>query len=144
MTNEIIKVLDYLGEKFGMAIDWTQENVLPYVQDLAGRFVKYYTIQEIVYIVVFVLMGIAGFVLGRLLISSYVKVSKTGEDRILMTHYSYGTEPTLLGGISIIVVLICFLCGFIGVPVCVSELIKWTIIPEFQIVEEISYLMQTL
>lgn len=144
MSNEIIKVLEYLGEKFGVAIDWTQQNVLPYVQDLAGRFVKYHTIKEIVLIVVFALMGIIGVVLSRTLISSYVKTNKTKENSILMEYYSYGTNPTLLGGILIIVAVICLLCGFIGVPVCVSELIKWKIIPELQIVEEISYLMQTL
>lgn len=25
MSEEIIKVLDYLGEKFGIVVDWTQE-----------------------------------------------------------------------------------------------------------------------
>lgn len=40
-SEEIIKVLDYLCSKFGIAIDWTSENVMPYLQDLASRYIKY-------------------------------------------------------------------------------------------------------
>ena len=32
MSNEIIKVLDALSDKLGIAVDWTSENVLPYLQ----------------------------------------------------------------------------------------------------------------
>lgn len=41
MSEEIIKVLDDLCAKFGMAIDWTAENVQPYLLELFDRFVKY-------------------------------------------------------------------------------------------------------
>lgn len=30
MSEEVIKILDALAEKFGLAIDWTSANVLPY------------------------------------------------------------------------------------------------------------------
>lgn len=41
MSDEIIKVLDALGEKLGIVIDWTQQNVQPYIQDLCQRAVQY-------------------------------------------------------------------------------------------------------
>lgn len=31
VSDQIIEVLNYLGEKLGVTIDWTSENVLPYV-----------------------------------------------------------------------------------------------------------------
>ena len=31
MSQQIIEVLDYLFEKFGIAIDWTSENIMPYI-----------------------------------------------------------------------------------------------------------------
>lgn len=34
MNEEIIKILDYIGSKFGVAIDWTDKNVTPYLQEL--------------------------------------------------------------------------------------------------------------
>ena len=41
VSSEIIEVLDYLGEKFGIAIDWTSNNVLPYLQALVDKFIKW-------------------------------------------------------------------------------------------------------
>lgn len=37
MGEEIIKVLDALAEKFGLAIDWTSNNVIPYLETLCGK-----------------------------------------------------------------------------------------------------------
>ncbi|MBE6618393.1 MAG: hypothetical protein E7626_01250 [Ruminococcaceae bacterium] len=41
ISDGIIKVLDNLAMKFGIAIDWTAENALPYLQELAGRLIQY-------------------------------------------------------------------------------------------------------
>ena len=38
MSEEIIKVLDYLGAQIGIAIDWSSENVWPQVTDILGRY----------------------------------------------------------------------------------------------------------
>jgi hypothetical protein len=39
-TNKVVEVIDALCEKFGIAVDWTSNNVLPYVTELMGRFIK--------------------------------------------------------------------------------------------------------
>ena len=59
VSSEIIEVLDYLGEKFGIAIDWTSNNVLPYLQTLADKFIKWEISTSIVWIIiaVFVMIG---------------------------------------------------------------------------------------
>ena len=31
MSDEIIKLLDDLGQRFGIAIDWSSENMMPYI-----------------------------------------------------------------------------------------------------------------
>lgn len=41
MSDEIIKVLDALAEKFGIAVDWTRQNIQPYIEDLCHRIVGY-------------------------------------------------------------------------------------------------------
>ena len=38
MSQEIINVLNYLGEQLGIAIDWSSENVWPQVMDILGRY----------------------------------------------------------------------------------------------------------
>lgn len=41
VSEQIIQVLDNLGEKFGLAIDWSSENILPYVNELMNKAVSY-------------------------------------------------------------------------------------------------------
>ena len=40
-SSQFIEVLDALCEKFGIAIDWTSQNVVPYVTELATRIIAY-------------------------------------------------------------------------------------------------------
>lgn len=40
-SNELITVLDYLAQKLGIVIDWTSDNVTPYLKDLCDRFIEY-------------------------------------------------------------------------------------------------------
>jgi hypothetical protein len=51
-SQEIINVLDYLCMKFGIAIDWTSENVMPYLEDLCGRYIQYEVYTSIAWCVV--------------------------------------------------------------------------------------------
>lgn len=41
VSNQIIAVLDAICEKFGIVIDWTASNIMPYLQDLCHRIVAY-------------------------------------------------------------------------------------------------------
>ena len=41
MSEEIIKVFDYIGEKLGIVIDYTQKNIQPYLEDLWHRYITY-------------------------------------------------------------------------------------------------------
>lgn len=41
VSKQIIEVLDYLCKKIGVVVDWSQGNVMPYVQDLYRRFIAW-------------------------------------------------------------------------------------------------------
>ena len=41
VSEQIIQVLDNLGEKFGLALDWSSENILPYASELMNKAVSY-------------------------------------------------------------------------------------------------------
>lgn len=41
ISQEIIAILNDLCEKFGIAIDWTADNILPYVQTLCEKFIQF-------------------------------------------------------------------------------------------------------
>ena len=66
VSSEIIEVLDYLGEKFGIAIDWTSNNVLPYLQTLIDKFIKWEISTSIVWIAITAFVIVAMIVLINL------------------------------------------------------------------------------
>lgn len=55
ISSEVIKVLEYLGDKFGLVIGWSSENILPYVSQLCEKFIVWETNTSIAWIVI---MGI--------------------------------------------------------------------------------------
>lgn len=55
MSNEIIKILDAICDKFGLAIDWTSQNVMPYVERLCEHIVQYELSSSILYILIAIL-----------------------------------------------------------------------------------------
>lgn len=67
VSDQIIEVLEALFEKFGIAIDWTGQNVLPYVQELMNKAVSYELWTSVMRIVFFLLStGICWFIVWRL------------------------------------------------------------------------------
>ena len=52
MSEQIIKVLDSVCEKFGIAIDWTSNNVLPYIQQLGDKIIAYDICMSIMWLVI--------------------------------------------------------------------------------------------
>lgn len=52
MSNEIIDILNKVGEQFGITIDWTSKNVLPYLETIFQRATSWMIGEAIVWIVV--------------------------------------------------------------------------------------------
>ena len=46
VSNQIIEVLDYLSAKMGIVVDWTAENMVPYLTDLIERMVSYQIVNK--------------------------------------------------------------------------------------------------
>lgn len=39
--NYIVEIINALAEKFGIVVDWTNQNVMPYMEDLMQRIVNF-------------------------------------------------------------------------------------------------------
>lgn len=76
MSEEVIKVLDNLAQKFGIVIDWTNQNILPYLQDLMGRYISLQNSYAIIWIVISIIMIIGSIIL----ISKCIKATKKPND----------------------------------------------------------------
>lgn len=126
MSEEVIKVLDALAEKFGIAIDWTSANVLPYLQQLCGKYVTY----EIATSVVWILIGICLLFVGKYVIEKAKQCWKKYKENTY-SNYDYGT--IMLG-----ILAGCVIIGGIAVILCQTfDIVTCIIFPEKIIIDEI-------
>ena len=142
MSQEIISVLNYLGEQIGVAIDWTSENVWPQVVDILGR----YRLMEIIK------MGLRmalefGVILAALIvfiksIKAYKTINKTKENNFWWEQRYDGSFELTFEGVGLMVIM-----GFAGVAflvafsVDIGEILKWIIVPEIKYLEMLKGLM---
>lgn len=138
MDNKIIEALDYLGEKIGIAIDWTAENVYPQVLDFMAR----YKIYEIVADCIWIIFAIGYLFMTYLCIKKYIIpartkaiVEKQSNFWFEYTHWNYAKDTCELQfgagiliafvGVGAIISVFLFICN-------ISDIIKWIVIPEAQ------------
>lgn len=56
MDKQIINVLNELSDKCGLAIDWSSEKILPYLNDLFARYIRYEITKSVVSIAIEILI----------------------------------------------------------------------------------------
>lgn len=123
MSNEVIKVLDHICDKFGIAIDWSSSNIIPYLQDLMVRITKYVTYTSIFWLVISMLTIIISIYLS-------IKLIKWSKD----TYY----DDVITIGCSVITPIIVIIFFLVGITAC-QNLIEINTIPEKYIIEMIQY-----
>ncbi len=122
MSNEIIKVLDHLCDKFDIAIDWSSNNVMPYLQDLMVRITKYVIYTNILWLVISILIiGATVFAL--------VKIIKVARESM----YDWDFIIAISSLIGSIIIIVFFLTGMYA---C-QNLIEVNTVPEKYIIEMI-------
>ena len=129
-SEEIIKVLEYLGNKFGVAIDWTQENVLPYAQELFHRIITYKIVENSACcILALINLVVVAFII-RACIKSYKESGKENKDTLFWEDTICGTEIKI-GALLFLVFYGVFsvVLTIIGV-VSFFELLEWIFVPE--------------
>ena len=117
-SDELIKTFDYLLSQFGIAVDWTSENVLPYLQTLAEKLVRFEINTSIMWLVV----GVVVLTVG---VWIFVKDIKDWDSGVF-----------ILGAILIIVAGIVCCCQVYDIIKCVS-------FPELYVFEYIKLALKT-
>lgn len=118
MSDEIIKMLDDLGKRFGIVIDWSSENVMPYLKDLISRYIDYEVMTSIAWIVIGVILLIGGIIFT-----------------IVFVKNDCDCAPLISLGVAI--------CGAIVIGVQVFDIITCYTIPEKAIIEYINSLLSS-
>jgi len=111
MSNEIIKVLDELAKRFGLAIDWTQKNIMPYITDLNNRVVNYSLTTSILWLI---FLGIIGFIAYKMLI----KAIKSKRDMYGDIKIEYGMLGAF-SGVGIAVSCLLIIINLINIIKCI-------------------------
>jgi hypothetical protein len=74
VSDQIIQVLDALCEKFGLVIDWTSENALPYLTTLCTKLVSFEIWTSVFWLVILFI----GSIVGVMLIKRLCPIFKAG------------------------------------------------------------------
>lgn len=145
-SEQFKEVFELICEKIGVAIDWTQENIVPYIMDLCKRYVAYNIVETVLWILFGIALIIGGIIVFRVIIKDRARCFSLKRDTLWWDYYSYNKSTDaglgavfgfVFGGVFIIF-------GIIMFCISVPELLKWCLVPEFQLIEKISYLISTM
>jgi hypothetical protein len=141
MSQEIINVLNYLGEQLGIVIDWSSENVWPQVMDILGR----YRLLEIISTCMWIFVEIVFVVISLIAIIKCIKASarirKTKEDNF---WWYRGYSTTWMSGAGTTITILSVILGsssLFALPMNIGKLLKWIIVPEIKYLEMLKGLM---
>lgn len=126
MTDEIIKLLDELAKRFGIAIDWTSENVMPYLEDLCSRFITYNIVVDVFWII----MAFAAVWFEVWFVKKSFQMFKEDKDNIFFETTMFGREATVIwGAVAVLSFLVLGITLVSGVT-ALLEIPKLVFIPE--------------
>ena len=128
-SKEIIEIFDYLGEKLGIAIDWSSANAVPYLQELCGKYIKWEIATSIVWLVIGAILMLLCIPIWKKFKEAYARHEKRWSDDAYMGWF------------------ICFCCCIVvGTPIVLTQIfdiVKCIYLPELQVYEYIKYLIET-
>ena len=135
MGNEVIKVLNHLGDQFGIVIDWSSANVMPYLNDLMTRMIKYgmyINIYHIIYaifiIALFIIVTIVLYKIAyKIILKSEENEEYVNSAKILSTAFA----------ISLVVTVIVALIDIGNIKECIADIIELNTVPEKYVIEVI-------
>ena len=133
MGEEVIKVLKHLGDQFGVAIDWSSANIMPYLNDLMGRIVKY-GIYINIYNIFFNIFCIALFVgitvVLYKLANRAIKKPENSEDNL-------AEALSIAYVVSCVATVVVIVVGIVGISDSVTNIIELNTVPEKYVIEMI-------
>ena len=141
LSEQVISILDDLSKRFGVVVDWSIENILPYAQDLCSRMAKYKLVTHTsTLILLVIMMSIEIFLLSKVF-SEWKNIKKgklENNDSIYFERVRYyGIELTGIGWVFIIVGGTLILITAMTIPCCIEDIIECVYLPEKVIIDTI-------
>ena len=116
LSEEIIKILEYIGKQVGVTIDWTNANIIPYVQELIKRFIRWEISTSVIWII------LATVFLSLCLIGT-----------VLIHKYCYWD------GLEWVIFAIICITSVVVISVQIFDIVTCNVFPEKELYDKISY-----
>ena len=124
MSSEVSEVLNTLGEKFGLFVDWSQQNVQPYIEDLIQRVAQYKIATNICGLVILTLIITA----STIMIIRFCKMKSSGRITVNNDEFEIGL---------MVVSAVCLIMGIIISIFVIQDIFKCYYVPEMVFIEEV-------
>lgn len=125
MSDEIIKILNTVCDKIGIAVDWSNQNIVPYVKDLLHRCQNYLIINDIFWTALWLTFG-------GLAVLFVTKIIRILNDDDYDCDYDYDENALIV--ISLILCVI-FMFSLVGFIVKAEDLIQSIFLSEMRLFE---------
>lgn len=119
LSEEIIKILEYIGKQVGVTIDWTNANIIPYVQELIQRFIRWEISTSVIWII------LATVFLSLCLIGT-----------VLIHKYCYWD------GLEWVIFAIICITSVVVISVQIFDIVTCNVFPEKVLYDKISYYIE--
>lgn len=130
MSDEIIKILDALAEKFDIMVDWSQQNIQPYLQDLIHRVIQYNLATSVIWVIFYIsIMAICLFII------------KKNNNKFKLDKYGC-IEGSFSSLIYVVISYILLITFVILLPFEIENICQCVFLPEKIIINEIQSIMQ--
>jgi hypothetical protein len=137
MSQEIINVLEYIGGKLGIALDWTSENIWPQVLDVLGRYRILQIVISCIWFAVALIALVVFICLWIKILKAYLACIKDKQDNLWWNWLSYHGNADGTGFV-VIMIILSGIAALLIIPTLIiepGEILKWTFIPEIQFLE---------
>lgn len=145
VSNQIIQTLEYLFEKFGIAVNWSTETVLPAVQALMGRYAKYEIVSACIWIAIALFVLLAFTLTLKKAYADYKKPEKAETTPFWIVKYNDSIWE--MSTLFITVIVAGIIASFIAV-ICIASNIfiiaSWVCIPEIEFAKVVFNLVGTM
>lgn len=142
MSEQIIEVLEYLGEKLGIAIDWTTENIMPYLEELLKRYTTMRIVSSGMLIALSAIFCVVVIAIYKIMSKGYKKTKTNKKDTLFFEYYYNGLELTYTGAFAVVVTVVLCIASIVILCCNISSLLEWIFIPEVPFVKEIADLIK--
>lgn len=137
MSQEIITVLEYIGEKLGIVIDWTSETIWPQVMDVLGRYRILQIVVNSIWFAIALTALVVFICLWIKIFKAYLVCVKDKQDNLWWHWLSYFGHADSTGFVVAMVFLTATALLLIIPTLIVTpgEILEWVFIPEIQFLE---------